>query len=384
MQISQRLKGLSALICALALSFNSAAQAMDDPLKESVDKAIRPLMQEYAIPGMAIAITIQGKSYLYNYGLASKATQAAVTHQTLFEIGSVSKTLTATLATYAQTQGKLSLSEKVSQALPELRGSSFDQITLLNLATHTPGDLPLQVPEQIQTNAQLFDYLKHWQPSFAAGTHRNYSNPGIGTLGLITARRMNQPFETAIENTLLPMLCMSNTYIKVPTTRLKDYAQGYNTADEPVRVNPGVLASEAYGIKSSSADLIRFVEANLQGHKLDASVQAALRDTHTGYYQIGEMTQSLIWEQYPYPVKLETLLTGHSEAMVFKSNPAIELKPPLPAQQNVWINKTGSTNGFGAYIAYIPVKKTGIVILANKNYPISARVETAYQILGSL
>ena len=69
--------------------------------------------------------------------------------------------------------------------------------------------------------------------------------------------------------------------------------------------------------------------------------------------------------------------------MIFNANPVTEIKPPQSPQQNVWINKTGSTNGFAAYVAFIPEKRLGIVILANKSYPIEERVAVAYKILTS-
>jgi beta-lactamase class C len=149
-----------------------------------------------------------------------------------------------------------------------------------------------------------------------------------------------------------------NSYINVPTHQMKNYAQGYTKKDVPVRMSPGVLASEAYAVKSCTADMIGFIEANMQVAKLDGKLQRALADTDKGYFKSGAMIQGLIWEQYPFPVALKQVLGGNSDTMIYQATIATKLSPPL--------------------------QLSGIVILANKNYPIDARVTAAYEILTAL
>jgi len=147
---------------------------------------------------------------------------------------------------------------------------------------------------------------------------------------------------------------MKNSYINVPEAKMADYAQGYTKEDAPIRMVSGVLSSETYGIRATATDLIRFVEANINPIGLDEKLQRAIAATHTGYFKAGPMTQDLIWEQYPYPVALKTLLEGNSSEMIFNATPVTQLNPPEQPHDDVWINKTGSTNGFGAYVAFVP------------------------------
>ncbi|ASY63207.1 Beta-lactamase [Sinorhizobium sojae CCBAU 05684] len=375
------------ILAAAAVLIGASAHATDrDPreaLKGIVDEAIRPVMAEHKIPGLAVAITAEGERYVFNYGVASKESGQAVTDRTLFEIGSISKTFTATLAAYAQESGSLSLSDPAGKYLPALAGSSFDAISLLDLGTYTAGGLPLQFPNSV-TDENVIAYFKKWHPEYAPGTYRRYSNPSIGLFGHLAAQSMGKPFEDLMEGELVPMLGLSRTHIRVPEDRMADYAHGYSRDGRPVRVTPGVLDWEAYGIKTTAFDLIRFVEANIGGAKLDGTLQRAITATHTGYYRVGEMVQGLGWEMYPYPTELERLLAGNSRQMAFEPNKATKLTPPLPPRGDMLINKTGSTNGFGAYAAFIPAKEIGIVILANRSYPIPARVKAAYRILTEL
>lgn len=242
----------------------------------------------------------------------------------------------------------------------------------------------MQVPDNIRNNDQLMQYFKEWRPTYTPGTYRTYSNLGIGTLGLITAKSMGRDFTALMEQRLFPELGMNSSYIDVPAARMADYAQGYTQTGAPARMTTAMLSSEAYGVRTTASDMIRFVEANMNLIRLDPKLQRAITDTHTGYFQAGVMTQDLIWEQYPYPVTLRTLLEGNSSAMIFDAVPVTEIRPPQEPREDVWINKTGSTNGFGAYVAFVPEKRLGIVILANKDYPITARVTAAYRILTSL
>jgi beta-lactamase class C len=228
------------------------------------------------------------------------------------------------------------------------------------------------------------DYFKAWQPQYAAGNHRTYANPSIGLFGMVAAKSLNQPFDEAMEKHLFPALGMSNTYINVPASKMSLYAQGYDKEDAPVRLNPGELASESYGVKTNTKDLIRFVEANINHKESDPNLNQAILDTHTGYFKVGSTTQDLIWEQYRYPVKLDALIKGNSNTMAYESHAVTALDPPLPAQDLVWINKTGATTGFGAYVAFVPAKAIGIVVLANRNYPNEARVRLAHEILSEL
>ncbi|MGI4744905.1 MAG: class C beta-lactamase [Janthinobacterium lividum] len=371
-------------MCVLHPTAGNAADGRSATIQEVVAHAIRPVMARYGIPGMAVGIILNGQVYLYDYGVASKATGKPVASDTLFEIGSVSKTFTATLASYAQVSGRLSLSDTAGKYFPTLRGSSFDTVSLLELGTHTTGGFPLQLPDDIDNTDQLMSYFRNWKPTYAPGTYRTYANPSIGMFGLIAAKSMNEDFAALMESRLFPKLGLKNTYIDVPTNRMAAYAQGYTNKDVPIRVSFDGLGKEAYGVRINAGDLLRFVEANMGMLDLDPEWQRAITDTHTGYFRIGMMMQDLVWEQYRYPVDLKTLLDGNGDRMSRQANQAVRLDPPLPPQGDVLIDKTGSTNGFGAYVAFVPERKLGIVLLANKNYPIDARVTVALAILTQL
>jgi beta-lactamase class C len=373
---------MAAVIAACLAPMTATSVTNVATMREVVDATIQPLMAQHKVPGLAVAVTVDGQAFFFNYGVASRETNEPVSEATIFELGSVSKTFTATLALYARALGKLSLTDHPSKYMPQLKGSAIDKATLLNLGTYTAGGLPLQFPDEVSDDRSMVHFFLNWTPIAEPGTQRQYSNPSIGLFGHMTALALQREFADAIETELLPKLGLNHTYIRVPNSAMPDYAWGYNNENKPVRVNPGVFDAEAYGIKSTAADMIRFVQLNVDASKLEEPVRRAVEETHSGYFDVDGMVQGLGWEQYPYPVSLERLLRGNSSTIIFNPNPARPIAGPLAGPR--LFNKTGSTGGFGAYVAFVPQKRIGIVILANRSYPIPERVRAASAILSWL
>jgi len=364
-----------------------AANSDAASVRAAIDGAVKPVMAQYGIPGMAVGVTLDGARHFAEFGSASPKQKIAVKRETLFELGSISKTFTATLAALAEIDGKLKLTDTVGQHMPELVGSPIAEVRLLDLATHTAGGFPLQIPDNVKTDEQLMAWYRAWKPKFAAGAMRVYANPSVGLLGIATARAAGEDFTAMAERRLFPALGLKRTFINVPEAESGSYAWGTDRAGKPVHAGAGPIAAEAWGVSSNSDDMLRFLEvqmgvASRDGTPLQDAVARAVAATHVGYYRTGPFIQDLIWEQYLPPVKRADMERGNASAVMGANpNPSTAIEPPMPARGDVIFNKTGSTGGFGAYVFAAPEQKLGIVLLANKFYPNEARVKIAYSIM---
>lgn len=378
------MKRRTVLIAAIvALACPSAATSQEAMVEASARAAFAPVVKEYDIPGLVVGITWKGRHYFYMTGLASRVDNRVVTPDTLFELGSISKILTATLAALAERRGQLSMNDKAARYLCASRCSIGDDLTLMDLATHHSGGLPLQVPDTVADTSQLVDWLKQWKPTHPG--YRSYSNISIALLGHISSRAMQTSYRDATEHDLFPKLGLKNTWIDVPASRLDDYAYGYERkTDRPIRVTPGVLDAEAYGVKSSAWDMLQLLDVELGTAQVEPEVQAAVRRTQEGQYRTTMFVQDMIWEQYAWPASIDTMKAANTYDFIMKPQPMTRIKPALAPQRNVVLNKTGSTNGFGGYVAIIPSEKLGVVVLANRNYPNEARISATFKLITAL
>lgn len=360
-----------------------AADLSSQQVTSLVKAAIEPLMEQQAIPGMSVAVLYKGRAQFVNLGVADLESRRRVTENTLFELGSVSKTFTGTLAGIMIRNGEIRLNDPVQKRWPQLTGEQWRPVRMLHLATYTAGGLPLKLPDEVTDQASLLHFYQNWQPTAAPGLQRQYSNASIGLFGSLMVKG---DYEQAMERHVFQPLRLTRTYITVPPSMMLNYAWGYKNG-QPVRVSPGMLDAEAYGIKSTARDMLTFMQANIDPNRLSAGnavLRNAIRTAQSRYFKVGSLYQGLGWEMYDWPVDAETLLRDNDNAVALKPRPATQVNPVGPSQSASWVHKTGATNGFGAYIAFIPEQNSGIVLLANKNYPNPLRIRVAWQILQAL
>ncbi len=374
----------SAVAIAAACCLPAATAASDAAaIRAIVDAAIHPVMARHQVPGMAVAVTVDGATHVYNYGLASKEDKTPVTDATLFELGSVSKPMTATLASYAVVLGKLSLDEHPGKYMPSLRGSAIDKASVLHLGTYTAGGLPMQFPENLK-DSEMSDWFRQWKPEAAPGVQRRYSNPSLGLFGHVAALSLDGDFTDLMEQRIFAPLGMKGVHIRIPDSARQHYAWGYDRADKPVRKGPDVFSAQTYGVVATAGGVMRFVQANMDPGKVAGPLGEALKGTQHAYYAVGAMRQGLGWEQYRYPVALDDLVWGNSAEVSQRPNSVSSAAVADGAQGDILFNKTGATRGFSNYVAFVPARKIGVVLLANKGYPAQARVAAAHAILAQL
>lgn len=380
-----RFKKISCLLLSPLFIFSTSIYAGNTPkdqeIKKLVDQNFKPLLDKYDVPGMAVGVIQNNKKYEMYYGLQSVQDKKAVNSNTIFELGSVSKLFTATAGGYAKTKGTISFKDTPGKYWKELKNTSIDQVNLIQLATYTSGNLALQFPDEVKTDQQVLTFFKDWKPKNPIGEYRQYSNPSIGLFGKVVALSMNKPFDQLLEKTIFPDLSLKHSYVNVPKTQMQNYAFGYNQENQPIRVNPGPLDAPAYGVKSTLPDMLSFIHANLNPQKYPADIQRAINETHQGRYQVNTMYQALGWEEFSYPATLQTLLDSNSEQIVMKPNKvtAISKEPSVKMY-----HKTGSTNGFGTYVVFIPKENIGLVMLTNKRIPNEERIKAAYAVLNAI
>ena len=313
--------------------------AIDQILNERID------VQKQGVGIVVGLIDAHGRRFI-SEGAFDQVDDRPVGHDTIFEMGSITKVFTATLLAEAVARGEVKLSDPVAKYLPadvHVPERAGRQITLQDLAQHISG-LPRMptnfAPKDVNnpyadyTDTQLFAFLSSYTLPRDVGSKWEYSNLGAGLLGQALARRAGMSYEALVKTRVLDPLGMTSSGITMTPEETKRFAIGHDAYlrrvanwDLPALAGAGALRSDA-------DDMLTFLAANIGLTKtpLKSAMDATLAVKRIP--NLPDNEQALGWD-------------------VRKS----------PYGDIVWHN--GGTGGFRTFIAFNPKEKVGVVVLTN-------------------
>ncbi len=251
----------------------------DDILLLSVMNAelsvkINELMKELRIPGVAIGVYNSGDVSTQGYGVTNLDHPLPVDDDTLFQIGSITKTFVGTMTMILVEKGKLDLDEPIRTYLPDFKVQDEEptsKATLRHLFTHTAGWVGDWFPAGIDHGP---DAVEHYvrtmvdDPQFTPlGEHLSYNNAGYNLAGRILEVVTGKVFSDLIKEMIFEPLGMTDTYILPWEMMTKRFASGHASTENGVEViDPwfiGRSSGPAGGIVSSVRDMIKYIKLHL-------------------------------------------------------------------------------------------------------------------------
>ncbi len=339
-----------------------AAESAPMNTAEVVKSTVTAFMQKNAVPGVAVTVYVNGKPESYYFGSANEAKKIPVSKETIFEIGSITKLLTSLLLAQEVDAAKMQYGDSVSKYLPMLP-SDYEDITLLNLATHTSG-LPFDAPENIQSETALVNYLKSTTPEIPADVKWIYSNFGIGLLGMAIEKETHKSIDQLYKTKIFMPLHMTSSGLVIAKKSQRFLAEGHDANGQVTSPVSMPIFASAAAMKMSALDAERFLSAAIGLPGTPEQILYPIKATESSYILLPTKNQGLGW-----------LVHKLDAADLFMQEPKHEPIPIVDEDElerpnyngDMLIDKTGGTRGFRSYIAVIPNKKTGIVIFANKS-----------------
>ena len=269
---------------------------------------------------------------------------------TVYEIGSITKVFTSLLLADAVQRHEVALTDPVSKFLPataKMPERGGRAITLQDLATHTSA-LP-RLPDNMKpadaanpyadySVEQLYQFLSSYQLPRDIGSQYEYSNLGGGLLGHVLALRAHTDYASLVRERISGPLGMSSTAIALSPEMKSRLAVGHSPALQPVANWDLPTLAGAGALRSTTADLLIFLAANLgyTTSPLAPAMKAMLdvrRPTGTSGLEV-----ALGWH----------VLTAHGHEIV-------------------WHN--GGTAGYRTFIGFDRAARTGVVVLSNAGTP---------------
>lgn len=261
---------LSSIIFAALISFVLSSVAFAD----KIDDRVKMFMAERHIPGAAVAVVRNGRVVrIKGYGVASLEFGVPVTTETVFEIGSVSKQMTAAGIMLLVQDGKVNLDERISKYLPNTP-EAWKDVTVRHLLTHTSGIKSYTGLDgfDLAQRMSMVDFIKKLSPyplEFIPGEKNIYSNSGFNLLAYIIETQGGKKYFDFMRERIFIPLGMTKTADRDPQFVIPLRANGYEWRDNRHNGRDGNLTDlmGAGSIVSTISDMTKW-EAALRGNRL--------------------------------------------------------------------------------------------------------------------
>ena len=341
---------------------------------DKINTLAHSFMGKNQVPGLSMAVIDHNKIHFYNLGWADPIKKIPTSNQTIYTIGSFSKTFTATLAARAMVEKKLNLNDAFINYFPELKNNTnLNKITFNELLAHVSG-LPFDFQPRPKNYAELIQELQQYKPPRTPGSEYSYSNAGIGLVGYVLQSIYHQNYQTVLTAKVLVPLNMNSTYLQVPTAKEKYLAVGHDPKNNIVAYNKNIETwFAAASLKSNISDLAKYLYAQINTDTLrDKNLSKAITLAHQTRYCFADKLscEQLSWQAHIISdLKSSTgdtyFINFDNEGFPLFHNKKIINGDPL-TNSKIFIDKTGSGYGMSSYMVYIPEQKIGVVILTNK------------------
>lgn len=270
--------------------------------QERIDKLVNGILRKSKVPGASI-ILVNGEETKYlSYGYANKENEIVPTQDTLYELGSMSKAFTALGILLLEDQGKLSLSDPVSDYIPWFRvyykgthdGESIKnevELTIANLLYHTSG-IPFKtigyIPEGASENMleAAVKTLIGTQLDFYPGDRYQYATINYDVLGYIIQIISGQTYEDFMQENIIGPLGLDNTYMFPDEAKISgSLAQGYKMTffrSQPYDA-PSYRGNTPAGyIISNTKDMERWMRIQMGLIEVQDQYKKIIEKSHTG------------------------------------------------------------------------------------------------------
>jgi CubicO group peptidase (beta-lactamase class C family) len=324
-----------------------------------LDEFITSVMNEWKVPGLAIAVVQDGQIVLSKgYGYRDADKKLPVTPKTVFAIGSITKSFTVSLLGLLADEGKLDWDKPVRTYLPDFQvkdQTATEHMTPRDLVTHRSG-LPrhdgLWYGSNL-TRKQMYERLRYLEPSKEFRSTYQYNNLMFMTAGILAEQIAGAKWENLVQQRIFQPLGMTNSNFSVnDSPKAAEFALPYVRVKDDIKQVPFRNIDEigpAGSINSSVEDMIRYVQFHMNKGK--HGDKQLLSENNAEQMQTPQMVIP------PGPTQYEEL--GHvAYGLAFVVN---------TYRGHKYVEHDGGIDGFISRMSFMPRKKIGMVILTNQS-----------------